>query len=124
MRLLESIIHQLTFIAPMIVVSLVGVVLSLVHFNRLGKPAAFALIGCGMLFINIAAFPFLQGYLTLAREERQWSMAQFGIWMNLLGYVRVALQTTAVALLLAAIFSRPNAAAIKPDPHKFQTDEL
>jgi hypothetical protein len=87
----------------MMLVYLVGVVLSVVHFKRIGKPALFALAGCGTLFLIAAVFPFIQGYL-LSGDNGQRTIAERSLWMGVAGLVRMLLQAAAFALLLAAIF--------------------
>jgi xanthosine utilization system XapX-like protein len=91
----------------MLLVYLVGVVLSLVHLKRLAKPAAFALVGFGMLFLITSVFPFVQGYIAVSQLPLQ----EMGLWMSVVGIIRTLLQVTAFALLLAAIFADRSAPA-------------
>ena len=105
METLSYVTSQLPTLAPMLLIYLIGVVLSLIHLKELGQPAAFALVGCGLLFLINAVYPFVQGYLIVSRSESQWTMAQLGMWMNGLGIIRTLLHLTAFSLLLAAIFA-------------------
>jgi hypothetical protein len=91
----------------MLLVYLVGVVLSLVHLKRMGKPGAFALVGFGMLFLITSVFPFVQGYVAVA----PWPLQQMALWMSVVGTIRTLLQVTAFSLLLAAIFADRSAPA-------------
>jgi hypothetical protein len=89
----------------MLLVYLVGVVLSLVQLKRLAKPAAFALVGCGMLFLITAVFPFVQGYVFVSRFDRMWTDREVSLYMGVVGIVRTLLHLTAFSLILAAIFT-------------------
>jgi hypothetical protein len=100
MRTLEYVTPQLPSIAPMLLVYLVGVALSLVHLKRLARPAGFALVGFGMLFLIASVFPFLQGYFAVS----QWPLHEMRLWMSAVGIIRTMLQVTAFSLLLTAIF--------------------
>jgi hypothetical protein len=108
---LEYVIPQLPAIAPALLVYLVGVVLSLSRLKRLRKPAALALVGCGMLFLIACLFPFVQGYIVVSRVDRQWTNAQIGLWLGVIGIVRTVLHAIAFSLLLAAIFADRRAPA-------------
>jgi hypothetical protein len=105
--MLQYVMPQLPSIAPMLLVYLVGVVLSMAHLNRLGKPAAFALVGCGMLFLITSVFPFVQGYIATA----QWPIQEMARWMGVVGIIRMLLQASAFSLLLVAIFAERSAPA-------------
>jgi hypothetical protein len=104
---LEYVTPQPPSIAPMLLVYLVGAVLSLVQLKRLGKPAAFALVGCGMLFLITSVFPFVQGYIAVS----QWTLTETRLWMGAVGIIRMLLHVTAFSLLLAAIFAGRRAPA-------------
>jgi xanthosine utilization system XapX-like protein len=108
---LEYVLTQLPYVAPMLLVYLVGVVLSLVQLKRITKPAAFALVGCGMLFLITTASPFVQGYIFASRYDRQWSDQEIGLWMGVVAIIRTLLHVTAFSLLLAAIFAGRSATA-------------
>ena len=84
MRLLEYVRVQLPSLAPMIVVSLAGVVLSLRHLKRLGKPAVLAFIGCGMVFFAALVIPIVQGCILYLREDRKWAFAEVSLWVAFL----------------------------------------
>jgi hypothetical protein len=104
---LEFVRPQLLSIAPMLSVYLAGVVLSLVHLKRLARPAAFALVGFGMLFLITSVFPFVQGYIAVSH----WPIQEMTLWMSVVGIIRTLLQVTAFSLLLAAIFADRSAPA-------------
>jgi hypothetical protein len=87
----------------MLLVYSVGVALSLVHFERLGRPAAFALVGCGLLALNVALLPLVQGYILYGSDHPR-PDKELGLWLAAFGLVRMLLQAIAFALLLAAIF--------------------
>ena len=105
METLSYVIPQLPILAPMLLIYLIGVGLSLAHLKDLGQPAAFSLVGCGLLFLINAVFPFVQGFLIVSQSEGQWTLAQLGMWMSGLGIIRTLLHLTAFSLLLAAIFA-------------------
>jgi hypothetical protein len=97
--------------APAMLVYLAGIILSFVHLKRLAKPAAFALVGCGMLFLITSAFPFLQGYLAASRDDLHWRLQDVALWTSVVGIVPALLYATAFSLLLAAIFAGRGAPA-------------
>jgi hypothetical protein len=101
MTMLEYVIPQLPYIVPMPLVYLVGVVLSLLQLKRLGTPAMFALLGCGILFVSTAVFPFVQGYVA----SQLFRLSEMGLWIGVIGLVRVLLQATGFSLVLAAVFT-------------------
>jgi glucan phosphoethanolaminetransferase (alkaline phosphatase superfamily) len=103
MTTLQYVTSQFPFMVPMLLVYSVGVALSLVHLERLGKPAAFALVGCGMLVLITALFPIVQGYI-LYGSEHQRTTTEMGLWIGVTGLLRMLLHAVAFALLLAAIF--------------------
>jgi hypothetical protein len=122
--MLQFVLPQLPYIAPMLVVSVTGAVLSLVHLKRLGKTAEFALIACIMVFLATSVLPFVQGYIVASREDRQWPMAEFSLWMSVVGLVRTLLQAIGFSLLLAAIFQGRTSPEGKPDPLGSGGDEI
>jgi hypothetical protein len=110
-RTLQYVIPQLPSITPALLVYLVGVILSLVHLKQLPKPATFALVGCGMLFLTTSVFPFLQGYLVASRDDLHWRLQDVALWTSVVGIVRALFHATAFSLLLAAIFAGRSAPA-------------
>jgi hypothetical protein len=70
---------------------------------RLGRPAAFALAGCCMLFLITAVFPFVEGYIIVSRSGQS-TMGTFKLWMGVVGLVRTLLYVTAFSLLFVAVF--------------------
>jgi hypothetical protein len=100
-RTLEYVTPQLPTIAPLLLVYLVGVVLSLVQLKRLAMPAAFALVGCGMRFVITLVFPFVQGYIAVAHSP----VPERALWMSVVGIIRVLLQVTEFSLVLTAVFA-------------------
>ncbi len=121
MQILEYVRVQLPSLAPMIVVSLAGVVLSLRDLKRLGKPAALALIGCGIVFLATSVIPVVQGCILYHRENRP--LAEVSLWVGILAIVRTLLQAIGFGVLLAAFFEGRTAPASKPDTHKSRRDE-
>lgn len=111
MTTLQYVTPQLPYITPMLLVYLVGMVLSLLQLKRIAKPAAFALVGCGMLFLITAVFPFVQGYIFVSRYDRGWTEQEIGQWLRVVGIVRTLLHLTAFSLLLVAIFAGRRATA-------------
>ena len=103
MTTFEFIRSQFALTVPMMLVYLVGIILSVVHLKRIGKPALFALAGCGALFLIAAAFPFVQGYIMYG-DDSQRTFRERALWMGVAGFVRMLLHATAFGLLLAAIF--------------------
>jgi hypothetical protein len=124
MRTLDYLRSQLPAIAPMLVVSLAGMVLALDRLKRLGNPAALALVGCSMCFLATSVFPLVQGYILAAQEDRRWPLAEFSLWMSLFGIARTLVQAIAFAILLAAIFGGGSAPASARKTPKGQTDEV
>lgn len=124
MQMLEYVRVQLPSLAPMIVVSLAGVVLSLRHLKQLGKPAALACIGCGMVFLATSVIPLVQGCILYLREDRKWAFAEVSLWVGVLAIVRTLFQAIGFAVLLAAFFEGRTAPASKPDTHKSRRDEI
>jgi hypothetical protein len=121
-RMLEYVRVLLPSLAPMIVVSLAGVILSLRHLKRLGKPAALALIGCGMVFLATSVIPILQGCILYLRDDR--ALAKVSLWVGVLAIVRTLLQAIGFAVLLAAFFEGRTAPASNPNTHKSRRDEM
>jgi membrane protein CcdC involved in cytochrome C biogenesis len=97
---LEYVTPQLPTLAPMLLVYLIGVVLSLLHFKRIAKPAAFALVGFDMLFLNNSMFPFVHGYFAVS----EWPLQEKALCMGVVVIIRTLLQVTAFSLLIVAIF--------------------
>jgi hypothetical protein len=120
-QMLEYVRGQLPFLAPMIVVSLAGVVLSLRDLKRLGKPAALALTGCGIVFLATSVIPLALGYVLYFRENR--AIAEVSLWVGILGMARTLLQAVGFGVLLAAVFEGRTAPASAPDAHKTRRDE-
>jgi len=123
-QMLEYVRVQLPSLSLMIVVSLAGVVLSLRHLKQLGKPAALALIGCGMVFLATSVIPLVQGCILYLREDRKWAFAEVSLWVGVLAIVRTLFQAIGFAVLLAAFFEGRTAPASKPDTHKSRRDEI
>ena len=108
----------------MLVVSLAGAVLALDRLKRLGKPAALALVSCSMLLFASSVFPFVQGYILAAQQDRRWPLAEFSLWMSLFGILRTLTQAIAVAILLAAILEDRSAPAGARKTPQDQADEI
>jgi hypothetical protein len=123
-RTLDFLRAQLPSLAPMIVVSLAGVVLSLRDLKRLGKPAALALIGCGMVFLAALVIPIVQGCILYLREDQKWAFAEVSMWVGVLAIVRTLFQAIGFAVLLAAFFEGRTAPASKPDTQKSRRNEI
>ncbi|MGE3780294.1 MAG: hypothetical protein AB7F89_24100, partial [Pirellulaceae bacterium] len=60
---------------------------------------------CGMLFLITAVFPFLHGYLLVARQERDWTIDEFQRWLLIDGSIRTLLHVVAFSLMLTAVFA-------------------
>jgi hypothetical protein len=52
----------------------------------------------------------MPGYLMAIREDREWPLTTFALWMSAVGVTRVMLQVGGFSLLLAAIFAGRGAA--------------
>jgi hypothetical protein len=105
--MLNYVVPQLPYIIPMLLVYLVGVVLSLLQLKRLGTPAMFALLGCGILFVSTAVFPFVQGYVA----SQLFRLSEMGLWIGVIGLVRMVFQVIGFSLILAAVFAGRRAPA-------------
>lgn len=104
MRALDFVIEALPYIAPMLLVYLVGVVLSCVYIKRSAIPAAFTLVGCGLLGLITLAEPFIQGYFYISGEQRTLSHWQIRQWMFVVRIIQTLLNVTAFSFLFSAIF--------------------
>jgi len=96
-------------IFPMLAVYTVGVVLSLLHLRRLGKPARFALAGCVMFWLITILNPAIQEYYLSQWRASGTDVKQLSSFSSPYNLGRVSLQCIAFSFMLAAVFYRPAA---------------
>jgi len=106
--------RQLPYHAPMLLLYMVGVVISLTYLKRFAAPAALALASCALLFVMTLALPFIEGYLIEALNEARGELQQIQRQMLLLRVASTLLRVTAFGLLLAAVFSGRSPSAESP----------
>lgn len=101
---LRFVIQQLPYLAPSLIVYLVGIVLSLIYLKRSVTPAVLVLIASLLLFVVTLIIPVVQGYLIQNRR----GFEGFD-WMMVVGICGSLLRSVGFALLLAAaLVGRPN----------------
>lgn len=115
MTTLQYVTSELPLITPILLVYLVGVGLSLVNLKRQAKPAVFAMVGFGILFLTTTVFPFLRGYLFASYQQRDLTIDELHRWLLPVGIIRVLFEVAAFSLLMAAVFSDRSAPARTSD---------
>ena len=93
--------QQLPYNVPMLLVSLVGIVLSLVYLKRFTTPAVLVLNASMLLFFVTLCLPFIQGYLIGNRNSLG---GLNSVMMMVVGVGGSLLRSAAFCLLLMAAF--------------------
>lgn len=91
-------------ILPKLLVYGIGVVLSLIYFGRLGKPAIYALAGSTMLCILTVISPLVHGVLIAKLKSISMNQMQLASYQT--SFVLVLLHCIAFCFILDAIFSK------------------
>lgn len=103
METIRFVTQQLPYLAPSLLVYLVGIVLSLTYLKRCFVPATLVLIACVLLMMVLIVVPVLQGVVVLRHNGNP----EFG-QLLLVGFFGAVLRAVGYALLIAAAFvSRP-----------------
>ena len=101
MNAISNMTQQLPYLAPALLVYLVGIVLSLVYLKRFTTPAVLVLNASMLLFFVTLCLPFIQGYLIGHRN----SLGGLDrIIMMVVGVGGSVLRSAAFCLLLVASF--------------------
>jgi hypothetical protein len=97
--------QQFGYAAPVLLVYLVGMILSIIFIRKYPLAAILALAATLILFANGIGIPVAQGYLLRARIESAWSPLQFSQMQAIVSVIGAALRTLGSALLIAAVFA-------------------
>lgn len=99
-------LQQLPIMLPLALMYLVGIILALIHLNRLGTPAALALAGCVILLLMTLASPIAQAYVLALPRDGEMPATLFTRLMGAIGIVRLLFDIVGFSLMLAAVFMR------------------
>ena len=106
--------QQFGYAAPVLLVYLVGMILSLVFLRKYPMPAILALAATLILFATALGVTMMQGYLLRMRIDSQWSSNQFSQMQAVVSVIGTGLRTLGSALLIAAVFVGRKAKANDP----------
>ncbi len=101
---ISFLLTQLMYQAPMLIVSLVGLILAAVNRNRCPTPAMLTILGCGLIFLVGLAQPVVFWVMMQQREEANLDAKQFGQMLSTIGLVWSGLRAIGVALVVIAVF--------------------
>jgi hypothetical protein len=97
------IFSQLVFVAPVVLVYLVGIVLAAAWWGRARRAAALAIAGLSVMLVTTLGGVALQAWLiTLRGGSVNSSLAQM---MTIISFARAILQAAGLGLLVAAVFA-------------------
>jgi hypothetical protein len=99
---------------PVFIVCLAGVVLGILHRDRLGSATLLAVIGFSVLLLIRLIFPIVF-YVIAPEIVRSTGSGSSQVVFGIIRFIQSLLQAVALAMVVAAIFSnRP--APTKPEP--------
>lgn len=96
--------QQIGYVAPVLLVYLVGMVLSIIFLRKYPLPAILALAATLILFVTAIGVTMTQGFLIRARIESAWSPAQYSQMSALVSIIGTLMRTIGTAILIAAVF--------------------
>ena len=105
--------QQLPYQLPLLFVSLVGLVLSVVFWSRCPGPSLLTLIAAAILLVTTAVVLGAQNYFINARVEYAWTDQKYRELSNIVAMTGSILRALSIGMLVIAVFmsrKRPPAA--------------
>ena len=103
-------LNQFAYQAPLLLVSLVGLIIAAVNRNRCPTPALLTMLGCGLIFLVGLAQPVISSIFWQQLREGELTPEQYTRMMGIIGIVVSCTRAVGVALVIVAVFmgrSRP-----------------
>jgi hypothetical protein len=97
----DYLLHQLNYLVPNLLVYSFGMDVSIAYRKRCPKPAMFALVGCGLAFLQNAAVPVIQGFIIASPELGGDQLDQ---WFFIVAIVGTLVWAAAFSMVLAGVF--------------------
>ncbi|QEG29287.1 hypothetical protein GobsT_40820 [Gemmata obscuriglobus] len=104
MTMLEYVLQQLPYHAPLLAVYLIGFIISLVQLGRHPRPSVIVLVACGLLFLASVLALLAHGYLFSSVKDQNLGFEAFRRWQVVVAAVVSLLHVTGLSLLLVAAF--------------------
>jgi hypothetical protein len=99
-----TLLSQLVFYTPVLVVFVVGALLAIVRWGKHPRASSFALAGFVVLVANALLMMTLQALLWDSSSSGGWTAAQTSTLMTVVGVIRTSINVVGFALLVSAIF--------------------
>ena len=109
---LSFLMQQLPYHLPLLLVSLVGLVLSLIFWSRCPGPSLLTLIASATLIVTTAVILGAQNYFISARLEQGWTAQKYSELSNIVSLTGAIVRSLAICMLVIAVFmgrKRPSA---------------
>ncbi len=100
----SAILQQLPYHLPLLLVSFVGLILSLIFWSRCPGPALLTLIATAILLVTTAVVIGAQNYFISARVEYAWTDQKFREMSNMVGMIAAVARGLSIGMLVIAVF--------------------
>jgi hypothetical protein len=98
-------IQQVAYAAPLLLIYLIGIALSLAFLRRHPLPSLLALAGTLILFLTGIGIVIAQGSLLRFRVQSDWTVSYYTQMLMIVNLFGTIFRTVGSALLVAAIFA-------------------
>jgi uncharacterized membrane protein len=120
---LSPFLQQLPYHLPILIVSLVGLSLSVIFWSRCPGPALLTLIATVLLLVTTVAVIGAQNYIISARLENGWTNQKFMEMSNMVSLIATVVRALSIGMLVIAVFmgrNRPSAGPANMPPHFYR----
>jgi hypothetical protein len=116
-------LQQLPYHLPVLIVSLVGLSLSVIFWSRCPGPALLTLIATALILVTTVVVIGAQNYIISARLESGWTNQKFMEMSNMVSLIATVARAVSIGMLVIAVFTgrnRPSAGPSNMPPHFYR----